>query len=341
MNKPALTTDEKQLLRNHFSKSPLQLIRLKAQVLLMIDEGLHQAQVGRFVLRKPRTIQLWLSDFKKRRMASLFSGHADNQNASKLTRRQKQEIAKILRQPPSNYGLPKEFWDVPQLKQYIKAEFGVEYESRQSYHFLLKFSGLSFKYPDKISPRRDERLIIKQIQEIRTTVTPYLNDDNWQVFTADQTGLQLEAEIRRAWLQKGQRTVVKTERTRKRQNYLGFLNQKTGKCQVYETQRGNQEETIRILTRLATKYPQKLICIIWDNAGWHKGKKLREKLKKGQPLEKVHLINLPPYAPETNPIEHVWEYAKEKIANKQESNFEKTKSAFLSVINSRFFNYKL
>lgn len=341
MNKPALTEDEKQLLRNHFSKSPLQLIRLKSQTLLMIDEGLKQAQVGRFVLRKPRTIQLWLQDFKKRRLASLFSGHADNQNASKLTRKQKKEIAYILKQPPSNYGLPKQFWDVPQLKEYVKAEFGVEYESKQSYHFLLKFSGLSFKYPNRVSPRRNEKAIIKKIRQIRAEIKPYLKDDNWQVFTSDETGLQLEAEIRRAWLKKGKRTVVKTERTKQRQNYLGFLNQKTGNCEVHQIKRGKQIYIIPVLEKLVAKHSSKRICIIWDNATYHKGKLLREKLSKNQSLARVHLINLPPYAPETNPIEHVWQYAKTKIANKQESDFEKTKSTFLSVINSRNFNYKL
>lgn len=299
------------------------------------------SEIASSLFRDVRTIQRWLKDFSLRRMGSIFSGLANNENASKLTRTQKEEIRRTLREPPSAYGLPKEFWDVPQLKSYVKAEFGVIYESVQSYHFLLKYSDLSFKYPDRLSPRRDEEKILKRLREIQTEVSLFLVDPRYLVLTADETRIQLEAEIRRAWLRKGERTVVKTEKSKQHQNYLGFLDQKKGQCLVYETKQGNQEETIRVLERLVPKYPNKRICIIWDNASWHKGKNLREKLKKGEPLEKLHLINLPPYAPETNPIEHVWQYAKEKIANRQESNFEKTKSAFLSVINSRRFNYKI
>lgn len=302
---------------------------------------MRSSEIASSLFRDVRTIQRWLKDFSLRRMGSIFSGLANNENASKLTRTQKEEIRRTLREPPSAYGLPKEFWDVPQLKSYVKAEFGVVYESVQSYHFLLKYSDLSFKYPDRISPRRNEEKIIKRLREIQTEIKPLLADYEWVVLTADETRIQLEAEIRRAWLRKGKRTVVKTEKSRQHQNYLGFLDQKKDQCLVYETKQGNQEETIRVLEQLVPKYPNKRICIIWDNASWHKGKNLRKRLKKGEPLEKLHLINLPPYAPETNPIEHVWQYAKEKIANRQESNFEKTKSAFLSVINSRRFNYKI
>lgn len=302
---------------------------------------MRSSEISSSLFRDVRTIQRWLKDFSLRRMGSIFSGLSNNENASKLTRTQKEEIRKTLQEPPSAYGLPKEFWDVPQLKSYVKAEFGVVYESVQSYHFLLKYSDLSFKYPDRLSPRRDEEKIIKRLREIQTEIKPLLVNRKWVVLTADETRIQLEAEIRRAWLRKGKRTVVKTEKSKEHQNYLGFLDQKTGQCQVHVTKRGNQEETIRVLEQLVLKVPSKRVCIIWDNASWHKGRNLRQKLKKGQSLEKVYLINLPAYAPETNPIEHVWEYAKEKIANRQESNFKKTKSAFLSVINSRRFNYKI
>jgi len=341
MHKSALTEDEKELLQRHFQQSPIRLIRIKAQTILMTDKGLKQELVAELLGRNIRSLQRYVKEFSERRMASIFSGHVNNENASKLTRKQKRQIKEVLKKPPSDYNLPKEFWDVPQLKNYVKAEFGVVYESVQSYHFLLKYSDLSFKYPDRLSPRRDEEKIVKRLQEIQAEIKPFLLNSKWMVLIADETRIQLEAEIRRAWLRKGERTVVKTEKSKEHQNYLGFLDQKKGQCQVYETKRGNQDETIRVLEQLVGKCPRKRVCIVWDNASWHKGRNLRKKLRKGQSLEKVHLINLPPYAPEINPIEHVWEYAKEKIANRQESNFKKTKSAFLSVINSRRFNYKI
>ena len=160
-------------------------------------------------------------------------------------------------------------------------------------------------------------------------------------FTSDETRLQFEADMRRAWLVKGQRTIVKTERSKEHQNYLGFLDQKTGQCQVYEIARGKQVYVIPVLEALMKKYPDKRVCVVWDNATCHKGKLLRGKLKKGKPLERLHLVPFPPYAPDHNPIEHIWQYAKKQIANKSGLVFKEIKQSFLQSTTSRDFIYQI
>lgn len=192
MRKTALTNDERELLRNHYLKSPIALIRTKSHAVLMRDEGLRQKTIARLLVRNERTIRRYLWDFSERRMASLFSGHVNNENAGKLTRKQKEKISEVLKQPPSEHGLPKEFWDIPTLKTYVKAEFGVVYESVQSYHFLLKFSNLSFKYPDKFDINRNETKILKRLREIKREIKPLLKDSGWEVFAADETRIILE-----------------------------------------------------------------------------------------------------------------------------------------------------
>ena len=89
------------------------------------------------------------------------------------------------------------------------------------------------------------------------------------------------------------------------------------------------------------KYSTKRVCVIWDNATCHKGKTLREKLAKGNTLERLHLIPFPPYAPDHNPIEHVWQYAKKQIANRSGLAFEEIKQSFLSSIVGRTFMYQI
>jgi len=307
----------------------------------MRDRGIAVSDIAAVVFRSERTVSSWLKNFVEARLASIFSGKVGNENSSKLTRWQKKEIKQLLSVPPNQYGIPPRFWDVPKLKQYVSAVFDVVYESDVSYHLLLKFSGLSLKYPDVVSPRRNEEAIKKRIKEIRKEIKPLLKSDDWVVFASDETRLQKQAEIRRAWLVKGKRTVVKTERSKEHQNYLGFLDQNTHVCQVFPIKRGNSAETIRVLKKLTKLYPDKRICIIWDNARWHKSKQLREQLAKGKSLEKIHLIALEPYAPETNPIEHVWGYAKAKLANKAGRAFEEIKQEFMQLTHQKTFLYQI
>jgi transposase len=80
---------------------------------------------------------------------------------------------------------------------------------------------------------------------------------------------------------------------------------------------------------------------VWDNAAWHKNRALRAELRKGGLLERVHLIALPPYAPDHNPIEHVWKAAKDHAANFQQEEFDDTIERFETYIASRDFNYRI
>lgn len=337
----SLTLPEKEILEGYIKTTPLTSVRFRSYAILMRSDGLEVRQISKYVFHSERTVTRWLKDFSNRKISSIFSGNVQNENAGKLTREQKQEIKETLSRSPNDQGLPVEFWNVPKLKEYLSAVFGVVYESDQSYHFLLKFSNLSFKYPDKLSPRRDEPAIEKRIKEIRDEITPLISDPNWAVLAADETRVQLESEIRRAWLVKGKRTIVKTERSSEYQNYLGFLDQRYGTCQVFEIERGNQVETIRVLKSLMKQYPNKKVCVVWDNARWHKGKLIRYHLAKGKALERLHLINFPPYAPEHNPIEHVWQYAKSKISNRHQYSLPEIKRDFLASITDRTFDYKI
>lgn len=327
------------LLKNYLRTSPLILIRTKCQALLMREKGMKLADIGDIISRDEHTITRWIKDWNECRMSSIFTGHKDNENASKLTKEQRQEIKKILQRPPSDDGLSKMFWDVPALKGYVKAQFGIVYESDRSYHFLLKFSNLSFKYPDTFDHRRDEVQIAERIAKIREEIKPFLADPEWEVFAADEVRIELEALTRRAWLKRGERTIIKVNRKREYQNYIGLLNQKSFICHMYEMPWQNQKEVLVALKKFKTEYPDKRVCLVWDNAKFHKGKLIRRELSKGGTLENFHLINFPPYAPDKNPIEHVWNDAKGEIANIQRNTFEETKVAFANHIGGRKFKY--
>lgn len=337
-----LTDEEKRILKNYFRTTPLILIRLKSQAVLLGDKSIKVKDIADVLDKDVRTIERWIKDFHERRLASIFTGQKDNQNAAKLTREQKEEIRDTLKHPPNVQGLPKEFWDIPSLKKYVKTTFKVVYESDRSYHYLLRFSNLTFKQPDVFDVRRNDELVSQRLKEIRKELIHLMNNPEWVILASDETRIMLEAITRRAWLKKGEKTVLKVERSNESQYYIGFLNLKTGTDHLYSLPWGNQKEIIKAVEDVATRlYRQKRIAIIWDNVSFHKGKLLQEKLKQNQPLEKVHLINFPPYAPDTNPQETVWNSAKKYISNRQFKTFAATKRSFQRYVSSHIFNYTI
>jgi transposase len=305
----------------------------------MFSQGLPATGIAVVVKRSQYTVESWVRQFARKRMSSIFSGHAQNNNAGKLTKTQQAHIKEVLAKPPGDYDIPKAMWDVPALKDYISATFSVQYESDESYYFLLRFGGLSFKYPDTFDRKRDDAYITERMELIRTEIEPLLHSDDWEVFACDEVKMQQEAIIRKCWLKRGERTVIRVDRDKQSQSYIGFLNQNSFQCHVYTMDWQNTAEVLKAFEQFLTAYPDKRIAVIWDNAPWHKSKALKAELKIGGILERVHLIAMPPYAPDENPIEHVWNTTKQAVSNIQQDTFEHTKQAFSDFVASRPFKY--
>lgn len=118
------------------------------------------------------------------------------------------------------------------------------------------------------------------------------------------------------------------------------MNLKTGEDFWFRLDWQDQKNIIPQLAGLTESYPDQKIIIIWDNAGFHRGKKIRELLGENKPLQNVHLIWLPPYAPDKNPQESIWIYAKDRIGNQVYNQSENLMLTFETIITGPKFNYK-
>ena len=59
------------------------------------------------------------------------------------------------------------------------------------------------------------------------------------------------------------------------------------------------------LDEVAARHPQERLLMVLDGAGWHQSESL-------QLPANLRLLRLPPYSPELNPVEHLWDDLREK-----------------------------
>ncbi len=60
------------------------------------------------------------------------------------------------------------------------------------------------------------------------------------------------------------------------------------------------------LDEIAARYPHENVIMVVDGAGWHRSREIKL-------AENVRTVFLPPYAPELNPQEHLWDELREKF----------------------------
>lgn len=119
--------------------------------------------------------------------------------------------------------------------------------------------------------------------------------------------------VRRTWARRGQTPTLRTRiRNRRRVSAIGGLSISPGRkrlgwyLQLHVNVGMRQAEVIGFLRHLLGHLGGRIV-VVWDNLGAHKGRQLRQWLRR---CRRVHLEFLPPYAPELNPNEYAWAYLK-------------------------------
>lgn len=146
---------------------------------------------------------------------------------------------------------------------------------------------------------------------------------------ADELKLTKETTTKSVWYPKNKRPIVLTKQEKQSKSFYGALNVETGKELIHICDWQDSQESIKFLKKLTRFYLNKHILLIWDNAGWHKSREVRQYLST---VNNLTLMNFPPYSPELNPQEQVWKQAKSKTKH---NRFEKD---FNLVVND-FSNY--
>ncbi|WP_395858101.1 transposase, partial [Arachnia propionica] len=90
--------------------------------------------------------------------------------------------------------------------------------------------------------------------------------------------MEHEALTRKAWCRTGVTTVLEVDRTRRSQSYIGFLDHTDGSVELMALDWQNSHTVIEALTQLVENHPDQKITIVWDNAGWHKSRELKQHL---------------------------------------------------------------
>ena len=329
-----ITAEERQALLGWKKRSDsLILIRLKAEAILYASHGVDLDLVAETVGRTVRTVKEWLSGWRATRLHPVITGHAGNENAAKLTREQEEQLKEVLSRPPSESGISADLWDVPALANVVRTTFDVEYKSDSSYRLLTRFLGTTFKLPDPFDERRDEKAVNKPMTQVRDQVED-LPAQGREVYAVDEVRVEHETETRRMWLPAGRRTKICVDRGKAAQSFFGALSLTAKKMKIYPIEGSqNAEQVIFAVNRLARETDSEKIAVVLDNAGFHHAKAVTELFKPGQQLERITPIFLPPYAPDHDPVEHVWNTARNHIANIQHGvrGVSRTRGVFLPL----------
>lgn len=109
---------------------------------------------------------------------------------------------------------------------------------------------------------------------------------------------------RRCWAPSGVRPKVPSQMVREYTYAYVAVSPHDGVMDSLILPQVNAQAMSLFLEEVSSRHPDEFILMVLDGAGWHRAAEL-------QVPWNMHLIPLPPYSPELNPVEHVWDSVRE------------------------------
>jgi len=108
----------------------------------------------------------------------------------------------------------------------------------------------------------------------------------------------------RCWAPKGIRPTVKCRLVREYTYAFAAISPHDGVMDSLILPWVNAETMSLFLSIVAERHPNEFIVMVLDGAGWHIADDLVVPIN-------MKLVFLPPYSPELNPVEHLWDHLRE------------------------------
>jgi transposase len=220
-----------------------------------------------------------------------------------LTPDQKQLIADFLWHGPEAYGFRGEVWTCARAAKTLEEEFGVSY-SKSQVSRIPKEVGWTPQVPITRAVQRDEEAIERWQQEVWPELRRQALQQRRAVIFVDEAGFYLLPGVVRTYSPRGLTPVLYEWQTR---DHLSVMGGVTPEGKVYTLARQeslNGLHSIEFLAHLLRQAGECLL-VIWDRSPIHRRAEVTGFIE-GVGRKRLWVEQLPPYAPDLNPVEWLW-----------------------------------
>lgn len=267
-------------------------------------------------------VSKWVSLFKNKGKKSLLSKKA-NGPSYKLSEKELKDILLMLKDNATIYGFETPLWTCKQVQQIIQKKINKKIHTTNIMRLFKKLK-LSPQKPKRFAFQRNERAVKKWLKEEWPKIEKHQRKWQAMLYFQDESGVSLTPVLGRTWAPIGKTPKVFVTGNRGGLCVTSAISS-AGKL-IFRIEKGkiNAKKHIEFLKQIIKQHPYRKIIIVEDGAPAHKAKKVNEFVEQNK--KKIAIYRLPPYAPDLNPDEHVWEYLKAyKLKTHQAKNTDELK----------------
>lgn len=300
------------------SHSQSEYIRIQSVKLVRVENKSPEEVIKTFGLHRAN-IYKWLTRYDAYGFDGLKSTKSKGPTP-KLTEKQERQLAWMLLKNPLQLRFEYALWTIDMITELILRKFSVSY-SKVQVGRLMKKLGLSRQRPLERASQQDPQRVQEWLNREYPAIRKEAKKEKREIYFSDEAGFHATAQYGSTWAPKGETPIIKTSGKREKVNVISAINNK-GKLRFMLYDTGfNSEIFIQFLQRLLHKQKTPVTLIV-DGHKSHFTKQVKEFVS--NTYSRLKIYQLPPYSPELNPDELVWNNAKQKVAKAKHTPSKKT-----------------
>ena len=303
--KLVVSAEQRAALRAALKENTALRQRDRLQAIQLASTGRHTfTEIAQLLGRARSTVQLWLDQYEAGELPGLLARKPAPGKASEL---QRPEVQAQLQA-----GLKAGRWRTAgQIAAWLAQAHGIKRAAGSLYYWLGKVGG-TLKVPRPAHTRQDPAAqaefkahLLEKLQALSLPAGRPV-----KVWVADECRVGLHTLTRRCWALRGQRVLVPKQQCYQWEYVYGAVEVVAGETQFQFMPTVRLDLSSGFLAQIAQSDPAAEHVVIWDGAGFHP-----TSTATNLPA-RIHLLPLPPYSPELNPVEGLWDQMKDGLCNR-------------------------
>jgi transposase len=214
-----------------------------------------------------------------------------------------------------------------QVAAWLQEAHGIKRATKSLYYWLGKVGGaLRVPRPCHIKQDPAAGAAFRADLELNLEKLHLPKDRAVKIWVADESRFGLHTQSRRCWALRGQR-VVRAQVQRYEWEYVyGAVEVVEGLAQFQFLPSVSLELSRGFLRQIADSDPHAEHVVIWDQAGFH------PRAGDAQLPARIHLLSLPSYSPELNPVEGLWDQTQDVTCNQHFADLDQLEEALTRAL---------
>jgi transposase len=289
-----------------------ELTELRKRGVSAVQDGQPATLVAKVLGVQKSTLFGWLARYRQGGWGAL-NARKRGGRPPKLTAKMMQWIYDTVMKDPRQMKFPFALWTSIMVAELIWRQFHIRL-SKASVCRLLNQLGFSPQRPLWRAFQKDARLVEKWVKEEYPMIRALARKQKADIFFGDEAGVSSDFHSGRTWAACGRTPIVATTGARFGCNMISAVSPRGAMRFMLLEGKITSNVFVTFLKRLIHNWPRPVFLIV-DGHPVHKSAVVSRFVASTE--GKLQLFLLPPYSPELNPDEQVWNHLKNHGVGKQ------------------------